>query len=150
MTLLPCLSSYSASVPSAYVTCKYADMADDPSRGPAALPSALRARRSAVAVTNPQVGIAEREDGEGKGWAADEEGITGDALLDFVNNTLLPKLSPLTVTDPSPLCGAFSITLDPTGASKENTPARPGSYVHTVPPVPVIAPTVTSTYPLYP
>src|SRR3954467_4480547 len=25
-------------------------------------------------------------------WAADEEGITGDALLDFVNNTLLPKL----------------------------------------------------------
>ncbi|QSA97495.1 class I SAM-dependent DNA methyltransferase [Methylococcus sp. EFPC2] len=25
-------------------------------------------------------------------WAADEEGITGDALLDFVNNTLLPRL----------------------------------------------------------
>jgi len=25
-------------------------------------------------------------------WATDEEGITGDALLDFVNNTLLPKL----------------------------------------------------------
>src|SRR5438093_235690 len=25
-------------------------------------------------------------------WAADEEGITGEALLDFVNNTLLPKL----------------------------------------------------------
>jgi type I restriction enzyme M protein len=28
-------------------------------------------------------------------WAADEEGITGDALLDFVNNTLLPKLKAL-------------------------------------------------------
>ena len=25
-------------------------------------------------------------------WAANAEGITGDALLDFVNNTLLPKL----------------------------------------------------------
>jgi type I restriction enzyme M protein len=29
-------------------------------------------------------------------WAKDEEGITGDALLDFVNNTLLPKLKGLT------------------------------------------------------
>ena len=29
-------------------------------------------------------------------WAADEEGITGDALLDFVNITLLPKLKALT------------------------------------------------------
>ena len=28
-------------------------------------------------------------------WAADEEGITGDALLDFVNNTLLPRLKNL-------------------------------------------------------
>jgi type I restriction enzyme M protein len=28
-------------------------------------------------------------------WATDEEGITGDALLDFVNNTLLPKLKSL-------------------------------------------------------
>ncbi|HKR65952.1 MAG TPA: class I SAM-dependent DNA methyltransferase [Thermoanaerobaculia bacterium] len=28
-------------------------------------------------------------------WASDEEGITGDALLDFVNNTLLPKLKTL-------------------------------------------------------
>ncbi|RPJ87163.1 MAG: SAM-dependent DNA methyltransferase, partial [Acidobacteria bacterium] len=28
-------------------------------------------------------------------WAADEEGITGEALLDFVNNTLLPKLKSL-------------------------------------------------------
>ena len=32
-------------------------------------------------------------------WATDEEGITGDALLDFVNNTLLPKLKTLTGTD---------------------------------------------------
>jgi type I restriction enzyme M protein len=29
-------------------------------------------------------------------WAADDEGITGDALLDLVNNTLLPKLKTLT------------------------------------------------------
>src|SRR5947207_13242523 len=28
--------------------------------------------------------------------AADDEGITGDALLDFVHNTLLPKLKSLT------------------------------------------------------
>src|SRR5262249_52143546 len=29
-------------------------------------------------------------------WAADEEGITGEALLDFVNNTLLHRLKKLT------------------------------------------------------
>lgn len=29
-------------------------------------------------------------------WATDEEGITGDALLDFVNNTLLAKLKSMT------------------------------------------------------
>src|SRR5437868_13106564 len=29
-------------------------------------------------------------------WATDPEGITGEALLDFVNNTLLPKLKSLT------------------------------------------------------
>ena len=29
-------------------------------------------------------------------WASDAEGITGDALLDFINNTLLPKLKALT------------------------------------------------------
>jgi type I restriction enzyme M protein len=29
-------------------------------------------------------------------WATDAEGITGDALLEFVNNTLLPKLMALT------------------------------------------------------
>ena len=28
-------------------------------------------------------------------WAADEEGITGDVLLDFVNNTLLPRMKNL-------------------------------------------------------
>lgn len=31
-------------------------------------------------------------------WAADAEGITGEALLDFVNNTLLPKLKTLNGT----------------------------------------------------
>src|ERR1700712_2935710 len=30
-------------------------------------------------------------------WATDAEGITGDGLLDFVNNTLLPKLKTLVV-----------------------------------------------------
>ena len=34
-----------------------------------------------------------------RNWAADEEGITGDALLDFVNNTLLPKLKALGTVD---------------------------------------------------
>jgi type I restriction enzyme M protein len=29
-------------------------------------------------------------------WAANDEGMTGDGLLDFVNNTLLPKLKALT------------------------------------------------------
>src|ERR1700751_153672 len=28
-------------------------------------------------------------------WAVDAEGITGEALLEFVNNTLLPKLKSL-------------------------------------------------------
>src|SRR4029077_21127131 len=31
-------------------------------------------------------------------WASDPEGITGDALLDFVNTQLLPKLKMLTTT----------------------------------------------------
>jgi type I restriction enzyme M protein len=31
-------------------------------------------------------------------WASDPEGITGDALLDFVNTQLLPKLKKLTTT----------------------------------------------------
>jgi len=30
-------------------------------------------------------------------WAKDEEGITGEKLLDFINNTLLPKLKSLSV-----------------------------------------------------
>ncbi|MDP3083374.1 MAG: type I restriction-modification system subunit M N-terminal domain-containing protein, partial [Rubrivivax sp.] len=30
-----------------------------------------------------------------RSWAADAEGITGEALLDFVNNTLFPKLKAL-------------------------------------------------------
>ena len=63
---------------------------------------------------------------------------------------LLPKLSPATVTDPLPLGGPFSTTPDTTAESNENTPARPGSYVYTAAPVPLSAPTVTSTYPVYP
>src|SRR4051812_44161262 len=31
-------------------------------------------------------------------WAGEDEGITGDALLDFVNNTLLPKLKAINGT----------------------------------------------------
>src|ERR1700747_1742899 len=29
-------------------------------------------------------------------WATDDEGVTGDALLEFINNTLLPQLKALT------------------------------------------------------
>ena len=43
-------------------------------------------------------------------WAADEEGITGDALLDFVNNTLLPKLKTLSGT--SPMHGLIRMTFE--------------------------------------
>ena len=35
-------------------------------------------------------------------WAIDEEGITGDALLDFVNNKLFPGLKELSIDGPSP------------------------------------------------
>lgn len=34
-----------------------------------------------------------------RGWATDEEGITGDALLAFINNALLPKLKALSGSD---------------------------------------------------
>jgi type I restriction enzyme M protein len=34
-----------------------------------------------------------------RSWATDEEGITGDALLAFINNTLLPKLKTLSGSD---------------------------------------------------
>ena len=44
-----------------------------------------------------------------------------------------PKLSPLTVTDPCPLCGVFSCMSDATAASK----------LSTLTPVPATAPTVT-------
>ena len=33
-------------------------------------------------------------------WATDEEGITGDALLDFINNQLFPKLKNLPLDGP--------------------------------------------------
>lgn len=41
-----------------------------------------------------------------RNWAADEEGITGDALLDFINNTLLPKLKNLAASSASTLGSA--------------------------------------------
>ena len=34
-------------------------------------------------------------------WAANDEGLTGDDLLGFVNNTLFPTLKGLSGTDPS-------------------------------------------------
>ncbi len=37
-----------------------------------------------------------------KNWAADDEGITGDSLLDFVNNNLFPTLKDLDVSDQEP------------------------------------------------
>lgn len=33
-------------------------------------------------------------------WATDAEGITGDALLDFINNQLFPKLKNLSLEGP--------------------------------------------------
>ena len=72
-------------------------------------------------------------------------GADASAAVDVY--VLLPNPSPLTVTDPSPVTGAFCSTPDTTAASNENTPARPGSYVSTLLPVPLSAPTVTSTYP---
>ena len=43
-------------------------------------------------------------------WAKDEGGITGDALLDFVNNTLLPKLK--TLTGGSKMAGLIHMAFD--------------------------------------
>ena len=40
-------------------------------------------------------------------WAADDEGITGDELLDFVNNTLFPSLKELPAEGPSAQRGLF-------------------------------------------
>ena len=31
-------------------------------------------------------------------WAADDEGLTGDALMDFINNTLFPTLKDLNIS----------------------------------------------------
>ncbi len=36
-----------------------------------------------------------------RNWAADEEGITGDVLLDFINNELFKTLKDLSVTPDS-------------------------------------------------
>jgi hypothetical protein len=57
---------------------------------------------------------------------------TPSERLELAVNSLLPKLSPVTVTDAPPLCGAFSSPYDDTGASNVN----PRSCV------PAIAPTV--------
>lgn len=40
------------------------------------------------------------EDLRWRSWATDPEGITGDALLDFVNNQLFPKLKNLAAEPP--------------------------------------------------
>jgi type I restriction enzyme M protein len=48
-------------------------------------------------------------------WAADAEGITGNALLDFVNNTLLPKLKNLNGTG-----GRISTLISTTFADANN------------------------------
>ena len=50
-----------------------------------------RSNSSATTTSRPS-----RSTCAGPTWATDDEGITGDALLDFVNNTLLPKLKALT------------------------------------------------------
>ena len=39
-------------------------------------------------------------------WAADPEGITGEALLDFVNDELFPALKELAAHRPSPATAA--------------------------------------------
>lgn len=44
-------------------------------------------------------------------WAANPEGITGEPLLDFVNNTLLPKLKSIT-TDKDQLTKVFRSTFE--------------------------------------
>lgn len=44
-------------------------------------------------------------------WASDPEGITGDALLDFVNNTLLPQLKELN-TGSDRIAGLIRMTFD--------------------------------------
>ncbi len=40
-----------------------------------------------------------------RNWAADDEGITGEALLDFVNNKLFPTLKDLPITAPHSMAG---------------------------------------------
>src|SRR5450830_922410 len=44
-------------------------------------------------------------------WATDEEGITGEALLDFVNNSLLPRLKALT-GGADKIAGVIRMTVD--------------------------------------
>lgn len=51
-------------------------------------------------------------------WATDEEGITGEALLDFVNNTLLPKLKNLNGT--TRMHGLIRMTFEDTNNYMKN------------------------------
>src|SRR5438093_11160280 len=44
-------------------------------------------------------------------WATDAEGITGEALLDFVNNTLLPRLKTL-AGGADKIAGLIRLTFD--------------------------------------
>lgn len=46
-----------------------------------------------------------------RNWAADEEGITGDALLDFINLTLLPALKNLSAGQDE-VCGLIRMTFE--------------------------------------
>ncbi|MBN8853990.1 MAG: N-6 DNA methylase [Sphingobacteriales bacterium] len=48
-------------------------------------------------ITNENYKSPIRKDLRWRNWAADPEGITGDELLDFVNNTLFPSLKNLTL-----------------------------------------------------
>ena len=43
-------------------------------------------------------------------WAANPEGITGDELLAFINNTLFPQLKELSLSGPTPTVVAWYAT----------------------------------------
>ena len=57
-------------------------------------------------------------------WAADQEGITGDELLDFVNNSLLPKLKTLPVAETSSPPSSVSAFEDANNYMKNGTLMR--------------------------
>ncbi len=47
-----------------------------------------------------------------RNWAADEEGMTGDALLDFINNTLLPAVKNLTAGQDKRMTALIRMTFE--------------------------------------